>query len=40
MKLLYVGLTRAKERLLITASGKNHFTERLQAMTGNICAVA
>ncbi len=26
MKLLYVGMTRAKERLLITASGRNEFT--------------
>ena len=29
MKLLYVGMTRAKERLLITASGRNEFTKRL-----------
>jgi len=27
MKLLYVSLTRAKESLLITASGRNEFTE-------------
>jgi superfamily I DNA/RNA helicase len=40
MKLLYVGMTRAKERLLITASGRNEFTERLGAMTGAVCAVA
>lgn len=40
MKLLYVGMTRAKERLLITASGRNDFTERLEAMTVSICAVA
>jgi hypothetical protein len=40
MKLLYVGMTRAKERLLITASGRNEFTERLGAMTDKICAVA
>lgn len=40
MKLLYVGMTRAKERLLITASGKNEFTERLGAMMGLVCAVA
>jgi superfamily I DNA/RNA helicase len=39
MKLLYVGITRAKERLLITASGKNEFTERLGAMTELNCAV-
>ncbi len=32
MKLLYVGMTRAKERLLLTAKGKNEFTERLEAM--------
>jgi hypothetical protein len=36
MKLLYVGMTRAKERLLITASGRNEFTERLGAMVGHI----
>jgi ATP-dependent exoDNAse (exonuclease V) beta subunit len=40
MKLLYVGMTRAKERLLITASGKNEFTERLESMTSPVCAVA
>lgn len=40
MKLLYVGMTRAKERLLITASGKDEFTEKLSSMTGAICAVA
>lgn len=40
MKLLYVGMTRAKERLLITASGRNEFTERLGAMTELNCAVA
>ena len=40
MKLLYVGMTRAKERLLITASGRNEFTERLGAMTGQVFAVA
>jgi superfamily I DNA/RNA helicase len=40
MKLLYVGMTRAKERLLITASGRNEFTERLETMTGLVCAVA
>jgi hypothetical protein len=40
MKLLYVGMPRAKERLLITASGRNEFTERLGAMTGPISAVA
>ncbi|MCU0797621.1 MAG: ATP-binding domain-containing protein [Akkermansiaceae bacterium] len=40
MKLLYVGMTRAKERLLITASGRNEFTERLAGMTGPVCAVA
>ena len=36
MKLLYVGMTRAKERLLITASGRNEFTERLETMTGTV----
>lgn len=40
MKLLYVGMTRAKERLMITASGRNEFTERLGAMTERACAVA
>jgi superfamily I DNA/RNA helicase len=40
MKLLYVGITRAKERLLITDSGRNEFTERLGAMTEKISAVA
>jgi hypothetical protein len=40
MKLLYVGMTRAKERLMITASGRNEFTERLGAMAGARCAVA
>ena len=30
----------AKERLLITASAKNEFTERLDSMTGKTCAVA
>jgi ATP-dependent exoDNAse (exonuclease V) beta subunit len=40
MKLLYVGMTRAKERLMITASGRNEFTERLETMTEKICAVA
>ena len=40
MKLLYVGMTRAKERLMITASRKNEFTERLEAMAGKVCAVA
>lgn len=40
MKLLYVGMTRAKERLMITASGRNEFTQRLETMTGMTCAVA
>jgi ATP-dependent exoDNAse (exonuclease V) beta subunit len=40
MKLLYVGMTRAKERLLITASERNEFTERLSATSGALCAVA
>ena len=40
MKLLYVGMTRAKERLLITASGRNEVTERLEAMTGQVFAGA
>ena len=40
MKLLYVGMTRAKERLMITASARNEFTEKLVTMTGAACAVA
>jgi superfamily I DNA/RNA helicase len=40
MKLLYVGMTRAKERLLITASGTNEFTERLGGMVGSVLAAA
>ena len=40
MKLLYVGMTRAKERLLITASRRNEFTERLETSLGEVCAVA
>ena len=39
-KLLYVGMTRAKERLLITAPGKNQFTEKLESMTGVVYVVA
>jgi superfamily I DNA/RNA helicase len=39
-KLLYVGMTRAKERLLITSSGHNEFTERLSFMTTSLAAVA
>jgi len=31
-RLLYVGMTRAKERLLLTSSGENRFTERLVAL--------
>jgi hypothetical protein len=40
LKLLYVGMTRAKERLLITATGRNEFTERLESMKELACAVA
>ncbi len=40
MKLLYVGMTRAKERLLITASGTNEFTKKLSTMTEAVRAVA
>ena len=40
MKLLYVGMTRAKEHLPITAAGKSDFTERLESMAGKIRAVA
>jgi ATP-dependent exoDNAse (exonuclease V) beta subunit len=39
IKLLYVGMTRAKERLMITASEKNEFSEKLSFMTGEACAV-
>ncbi len=39
-ELYSVGMTRSKERLLITASGRNEFTERLRSMTGAVCAVA
>jgi hypothetical protein len=39
-KLLYVGMTRAKERLLITSSGHNEFTQRLASMTTSLAAVA
>jgi superfamily I DNA/RNA helicase len=39
-KLLCVGMTRAKERLMITASGRNGFRERLGAMMGEVSAVA
>lgn len=31
-RLLYVGMTRAKEKLLVTASAQNSFTERLRAL--------
>jgi superfamily I DNA/RNA helicase len=40
MKLLYVGMTQAKERLLITASGRNEFTEKLATMEGKLYAMA
>ena len=40
MKLPYAGMTRAKERLLLTASGRNEFTERLAGMKESACAVA
>jgi len=40
MKLLNVGMTRAKELLMITASGTNEFTERLEAVTQRVCAIA
>jgi superfamily I DNA/RNA helicase len=33
LKLLYVGMTRAKEHLMLTASGTNAFTEKLSAMS-------
>lgn len=32
VRLLYVGMTRAKKQLLITGSGANWFTERLEAV--------
>lgn len=31
-RLLYVGMTRARQQLLITSSGQNHYTERLLAL--------
>ena len=40
MKFLYVGMTRAKERLMITASGRHEITERLESMTDPVSAVA
>jgi hypothetical protein len=40
MKLPYGGMNRAKERLLIIASGRNEFTERLGAMVAPLFAVA
>ena len=40
MKLLYVGMTHAKERLMIKAAGRNDFTGRLEAMSGKIYAAA
>jgi len=40
MKLLYIGMTRAKERLMIPGSGRNVFTERLESMTDPVSAVA
>jgi len=39
MELLYVGMTRAKERL-ITALGRNEFTERLESMARMIGGIA
>ena len=39
MKLLHVDMTRAEERLMITASGRNEFTEKPEAMNGPVCAV-
>lgn len=40
LKLLYVGMTRAKERLMLTASAKNAFTEKLSSMTNPTAAAA
>ena len=40
MKFPYVGMTRAKERLMITASGRHEITERLESMTDPVSAVA
>lgn len=31
-RLLYVGMTRAREKLLLTSSANNAFTERLMAL--------
>lgn len=40
IRIPYVGMTRAKERLLIRAPWKNEFTEKLESMTGVVYAVA
>lgn len=34
VRLLYVGMTRARKQLLITGSGDNWFTARLEAVAG------
>jgi hypothetical protein len=34
------GISRAKERLLITASEKNEITKKLAGMTRPVCAIA
>jgi hypothetical protein len=34
------GITRAMDRLLITASGRNEFTKELDSMIEAVCAVA
>ncbi|WP_341939672.1 3'-5' exonuclease [Marinimicrobium sp. C2-29] len=33
-RLLYVGMTRAHRQLLVTSSGENTFTEKLQELVG------
>jgi len=40
LKLLYVGMTRAKEHLMLTASATNAFTEKLSAMSCSTRSVA
>ncbi|WP_445621833.1 3'-5' exonuclease [Kushneria sp. Sum13] len=36
-RLLYVGMTRARRRLLVTGSSNNWFTDRLHEMSPDYC---
>lgn len=36
-RLLYVGMTRARRRLLVTGSGNNWFTDRLHEISTSYC---